>query len=179
MANQTESQAITRRSSVVRSSQTTTEQSSNKSNVRCMDSGRDILEGLAWLAEAYSEPLTPERVKVYTMALSDLSPEELSMGFNRAIREQKFWPRPAELRELATGNAAIMVGKLAVDDAWEWVNRYLSLFGKLTQKRWELQGHIFHGEKFNDALEPRKYLTAIATSADFYERYARGGTPIR
>ena len=134
-----------------------------------MDSGREILEGLGWLAEAYAEPLTPERVKVYTMALSDLSPEELSMGFNRAIREQKFWPRPSELRELATGNAAIMVGKLAVDEAWEWVNQYLSLFGKLTQKRWELQGHIFHGEQFNDILERMKYDIPLATSAPFYE----------
>lgn len=134
-----------------------------------MDSGRDILEGLCWLAEAYAEPLTPARVKVYTMALSDLSPQELSIGFNRAIREQKFWPRPAELKELATGNAAIMVGKLAVDEAWEWVNQYLSLFGKHTQKRWELQGRIFHGEKINDILERIKYDITLATSAPFYE----------
>ena len=128
-----------------------------------------IAQGLSKLSIAYNEALTADRLEVYTIALDDLSPEELSTGFNRAIREAVWWPRPAELRELATGKAAIMVGKLAVDDAWEWVNQYLNLFGSNTQKRWELQGYVFHGEKINDALERMKYNITIATSAPFYE----------
>jgi len=62
---------------------------------------RWIAEQLAILAEAVGEALTPSRLKIYAEALSDLDQQQLSAAFGRALRECKFFPRIAELRELA------------------------------------------------------------------------------
>ena len=88
-----------------------------------------IIDNLTLLAMAYNEPLTPERIEVYTLALAGLTPEQLHHGFNRAIRELKFWPRPAELLEMCTGCASAMTDKLTIDLAWNWTRNYIEAFG--------------------------------------------------
>jgi hypothetical protein len=60
---------------------------------------------MAILAEAYAEPLTPARIRVYVQDLADLSPEQLAVGFARARRGLKFFPRISEIRELAGATA--------------------------------------------------------------------------
>ena len=105
------------------------------------------------------------------MALADLTPDELSAGFNRAIRELKFWPRPAELRELATGRAAATADNLLTDKAWMWVHGYITMFGLPAQNRYEIQGRVRHGMNLDAALRGKQGDMALdlATSAQFYE----------
>jgi hypothetical protein len=45
--------------------------------------------------------MTTVRLKIYAADLADLSPEQLSLAFNRARRECKFFPKIAELRALS------------------------------------------------------------------------------
>jgi len=59
--------------------------------------------GLGSLAVAYDRTLTAEILDVYTGALIDLTPNQLSRGFRRAIRELKWWPKPAEIRAYGIG----------------------------------------------------------------------------
>jgi hypothetical protein len=55
------------------------------------------------LTSIYNQPLTAEQIDIYTMVLDDCSEDEINEGFNRAVRERKFWPKPSELLELSTG----------------------------------------------------------------------------
>jgi hypothetical protein len=57
-----------------------------------------LLEGL--MQSHQIEP-TEAMLQVYTLALGDLSPEQVQTAVMRAIREVPRMPRPAELRELA------------------------------------------------------------------------------
>jgi hypothetical protein len=128
-----------------------------------------IVDSLTRLATAYNEPLSAERIEVYTMALTDLTGEELSHGFNRAIRETKWWPKPAELIEFCTGRTSSMRDKVTIDEAWQWAVRYIELFGMPAQTRWELQGHIFHGPTVDAAIRCSNIAHTLAVSAPFYE----------
>ena len=58
-------------------------------------------ETLGYLAAMYDTPLSPVRIEGYWRALNDLTLDELRAGADRAGRELKFFPKPAELRELA------------------------------------------------------------------------------
>ena len=128
-----------------------------------------IIDNLTRLATAYNEPLTAERIEVYTMALADLMPDELSHGFNRAIRETKWWPKPSELIEFCTGRAAAMADRLVIDSAWNWTLRYIELFGVPAAKRWEIQGYIYHGQKLNSAIRTLNTVRTLATTAPYCE----------
>lgn len=69
------------------------------------DSG---LEHLDWindqltvLAEAFGERLTEERQEIYCAGLADIPQDRLDVSFRRARYELKWFPKLAELRELA------------------------------------------------------------------------------
>src|ERR1035438_3804216 len=104
-----------------------------------------IVDNIGALAAAYDHPLTAEGIDAYARALMDLSPDELHHGFNRAIRELKFWPRPSELREMCTGCAAAMTDKLRIDAAWNWIHQYITMFGVPAKARWLIQGQAYNG----------------------------------
>ena len=95
--------------------------------------------------------------------------EELDHGFNRALRELKFWPRPSELRELCSGRAPSMTDKLRVDKAWAWLQWYIEMFGVPALDRWLIQGRVFNGKSPDSALRGSKSSVALATTAPFYE----------
>lgn len=57
------------------------------------------------LGETFNEPVSEVRAEAYIDALSDLPTDALITACKRAIRESKFFPRPAELRELVEGSA--------------------------------------------------------------------------
>jgi hypothetical protein len=127
------------------------------------------------LAEAFNEPLTANRIKVYVMALSDLSAPQLNHGLNRAVRELTFWPRPAELRELCTGIRARKSDTLRADEAWQWVMTYLDRHGLKGLTAYELQGKsdfFLSGDKFccGDAsdvycwIHPKTYTNFVASA---------------
>lgn len=49
--------------------------------------------------------MTREQVAAYAMALGDMTDEQLDYAVKRAVRECKFYPKPAELRDLAGVNS--------------------------------------------------------------------------
>lgn len=56
---------------------------------------------LALLAETFAEPFSELRVEGYWLALGDLAVDAVEVAIRRAMTEARFFPRPAELRELA------------------------------------------------------------------------------
>lgn len=63
-----------------------------------------LIDQLTMLAEAFGETgerVSSQRLQLYAIDLSDLTPHQLVIAFTRARRELKFFPKIAELRELA------------------------------------------------------------------------------
>jgi hypothetical protein len=56
---------------------------------------------LTILAEAFGEALTEQRQEIYCGGLADISQDRLQVAFRRARYELKWFPKLAELRELA------------------------------------------------------------------------------
>lgn len=56
---------------------------------------------LTALAETFNEPLSTARLEGYWLALADLPLDAVEAAVQRALREAKFFPKPAELRTLA------------------------------------------------------------------------------
>lgn len=128
-----------------------------------------IIDNLTLLATAYNEPLSPERIEVYTSVLFDLSPEELAHGFRRALRETKWWPKPSELLEFCTGRASAMEDRLTIDRAWKWLHQYLDWFGVSRKTRWMLQDRFFNCGSIEVAVANDNSGVPFAVSAPFYE----------
>lgn len=63
-------------------------------------------EILAALGETFNEPISEVRVNAYTLALADLEPEAVLTAMVACLRDCKFFPRPAEIREKVLGNTA-------------------------------------------------------------------------
>jgi hypothetical protein len=134
-----------------------------------------LVHQLNLLAVAFNEPLTADRIKIYIMALSDLSASQLTHGLNRAVRELTFWPRPAELRELCTGVRARKSDTLRADEAWQWVMTHLDRHGVQGRTVHEFQGRtdfVFRSGYINFAYQgycDRKFSGDVFTiSAPFY-----------
>jgi hypothetical protein len=102
-----------------------------------------LADKITQLAEACGEELTAARLRIYTEALSDLSREQLQIALNWAIRELRFFPKIAELRDLA-GAKAQDAQQVEANAAWEAANRYLQRYGVVKYDR-----------DFRPALDPR------------------------
>jgi hypothetical protein len=88
-----------------------------------------LIEQLGILAIAFGEPITPERLRVYADdLLCDLSRVQLQTALIRARRELRFFPKIAELRDLA-GMKAKDAQQVEANAAWEYANRYLRRHG--------------------------------------------------
>lgn len=123
---------------------------------------------------AFNEPLTADRLKIYLMALSDLSASQLTQGLNRAVRELTFWPKPAELRELCTGVRARKSDTLRADEAWQRVMDYLDrhgIEGRTIDKCQGREDFVFRNGCINSAYSSynRRFPENVFTiSAPFY-----------
>lgn len=78
------------------------------------------------IGETYGEPVSDARMEIYYRALADLTFDEINVAVSAHVRTQKFFPRPAELREAVDGS---------VDDraelAWSAVRREVRRVGYL------------------------------------------------
>jgi hypothetical protein len=74
------------------------------------------------------ETVSPERLKIYAADLADLERCQLETAFARARRELKFFPKIAELRDLA-GAAAKDERNVEAEAAWKWATDYLRKWG--------------------------------------------------
>ena len=71
---------------------------------------------IATLAEAFDRKLSEQLPEIYWQALEDLTIEDLEAASARAIRELKFFPRPADLRDFS--------GKLRPTDPYADLPRF-------------------------------------------------------
>lgn len=76
-----------------------------------------VVDQLTILGEAFGQQLTDERMRVYCSDLADLTVEQVKLACGRARRELKFFPKIAELRELA-GASGLLDGRPGVEQAW-------------------------------------------------------------
>src|SRR5437764_1167478 len=60
-----------------------------------------LTDQITILAEAFGEPMTAARLKVYAADLADLEHSQLELAFHCARRDLTFFPKIAELRKLA------------------------------------------------------------------------------
>jgi hypothetical protein len=74
------------------------------------------------------ESLSPERLQIYAADLADLDHSQLGVAFGRARRECRFFPKIAELRDLA-GFAVKDLRNVEAEAAWKWANDYLRKWG--------------------------------------------------
>lgn len=56
------------------------------------------------LGETYNEPVSDARMEIYFAALADLDIEAVRAAANAHARASKFFPKPAEIREIVGGN---------------------------------------------------------------------------
>lgn len=80
------------------------------------------------LAEGFGEALTEERMEIYTRALADIPQDRLNTAFQRALHERSFFPKVAELRNLAVSSSDDEK-KVEANAAWNYVNEYLRKWG--------------------------------------------------
>lgn len=65
----------------------------------------EFVKRLLVLAEVMGESLSELRIAGYWAALSDLASEDTGHAMDRALKECRFFPRPAEIRDMARDHA--------------------------------------------------------------------------
>lgn len=70
------------------------------------------------MAEAFGEPLTEQRQEIYCAGLADIPRQQLQTAFKRARYELRWFPKLAELRELAGALFQGSDGRPGPEEAW-------------------------------------------------------------
>jgi hypothetical protein len=84
---------------------------------------RWIGEQLTILAESFGEVLSPQRLKIYVQDLADIDQGRLAVAFTRARRELGWFPKIAQLRDLAGANDADL-RRIESEAAWQFALHY-------------------------------------------------------
>ena len=91
--------------------ETETEQSAGRLTISLPQKKQSQYSSVEWrtkqllaMAEVLREPLTAECLAMYVESLADLSDDQIRLCVGRAIRALKWFPKPAELRELVGCN---------------------------------------------------------------------------
>jgi hypothetical protein len=78
-----------------------------------------IVDELTILAEAFGETLTEQRQEIYCGGLLDIGQDQLQVALRRARYELKWFPKLAELRELAGASGSeVADGRPGPEEAW-------------------------------------------------------------
>ena len=85
------------------------------------------MDELAVLAAAFREPISTVTLQIYASKLDDIEPSRLVVALDRACRELKFFPKIAELRNLAGVGANSSDEE--IDGAWLWITRHVRRHG--------------------------------------------------
>jgi hypothetical protein len=88
-------------------------------------------ELLLAIGETYGEPVSDARLEIYFRALSDLDFTDVRSAADIHVRMQKFFPRPAELREAVEGSVEDQA-----ELAWSHVRREIRRVGYLGVPSW-------------------------------------------
>jgi hypothetical protein len=89
-----------------------------------LDSSKLFSTLLMGLLQSHQVEASEAMLQVYSLALADLTPEQMQTAVLRAIRELPRMPRPAELRELAGVNVAEDTKAV---EAWSDVQRAVAI----------------------------------------------------
>lgn len=77
---------------------------------------------LGCLAEATGKVITATTLPVYAAVMADMSREQCILAFSRATDELRYWPSPAQLRELggiaASGDPVEAAARAALDEVF-------------------------------------------------------------
>lgn len=87
----------------------------------CRNSDAERLSQLGALANVFGAEPTGAVLDMYSQALADLSEEQFSRAITVAIQRLKFFPKPAELRELAGATGSAVDRDAESRKAWEVV----------------------------------------------------------
>jgi hypothetical protein len=68
---------------------------------------QSFFRALILLSKIFSKEIDEQIIQTYWYVLKDYSEKEIRQAFNRAIRECKFFPPPAQLIEFIEGNQKI------------------------------------------------------------------------
>lgn len=74
-----------------------------------MASKAALIKTIAVLASAFPRDVTEPMIDAYRIALLDLDDKHLETAVGRALRECKFFPSPAEIRERAGANTFLAI----------------------------------------------------------------------
>jgi len=88
----------------------------------------DFATRLAALGVTFDKPVTTELAEIYYRALSTVPDDRLDIGFQRAITELRFFPKPAELRELSGCGAVAIEGQAFTE--WGRVVESIARYGR-------------------------------------------------
>lgn len=83
------------------------------------------------LGDTFNEPVSEIRAEAYFDALSDLPVDDVLAVGRRAIAECRFFPRPVELREMATAS-----DDDAAEEAWNEMRRLVRRVGYYETPTW-------------------------------------------
>lgn len=74
---------------------------------------RSFAEAMGVLGETFNEPVSELRIESYFDALKDLDAAEVLTAMRQSVRWSRFFPKPAELREIIEGDT-----QSRADGAW-------------------------------------------------------------
>ena len=91
-----------------------------------------VHEGLLRLAELIRKDgqayqLTPVLIRVWCNVFADVPPYQVEAAFNKAERQLKFWPSPAEVFEFIS-SAENKVGQEQAEQKWQQVREYIRIY---------------------------------------------------
>ena len=135
------------------------------------------IEQISILAAAFGESITSARLRIYADdLLADLSSEQIQIAVTRARRELKFFPKLAELRELAGVSRPQDCNLVEADAAFQSVIRHLEHEGVMAGMR-SLPPRVQYAVRqcgglatFNRRLDQQSYPFL---QRDFRESYQR------
>jgi len=93
--------------------------------------GREFGLLLLAMGEVYETPVSHERAELFLRAVEDLPFEAVKTAANTHARTAKFFPKPAELRELVLGNV-----EDKAEVAWQHVLREIKRVGWTGTPSW-------------------------------------------
>jgi hypothetical protein len=93
----------------------------SKSSANFAVNPETLVDALVDLGQVWDRQLEARQMKIYLAALSDLTADQLTRGFDTLAKEAKFWPRPAEIREYCTGIPAKSTGSIKANQYWGWI----------------------------------------------------------
>jgi hypothetical protein len=97
-----------------------------------------ITAELGKIAVMFGEEISAQRLALMVTALMEIEPDELRGAFERAPRELKFFPKPAEILALAKSERArkaVHERQPATREDRQWITEQLEKIAALTNER--------------------------------------------